>query len=147
MERFIGAWRLVSYEVRRRDGERVYPYGREATGQLMYTADGHMSAIIMQADRPLIETEALYLRPDTVKDAAVRDAFKGFLAYCGTYEVDDDLKTVTHHVTEVLISGDIGNDNVRTFRFVDDELHLEAENPNVRASLIWKRAESAGGSD
>ncbi len=37
----IGAWRLVAMEYRHADGRVRYPYGRDATGYIIYTA-GHV---------------------------------------------------------------------------------------------------------
>ena len=48
----VGTWRLVSLEVRGSDGQVQYPYGPDATGYLMYSADGYMSAVVMSANRP-----------------------------------------------------------------------------------------------
>ncbi|MEK8044590.1 lipocalin-like domain-containing protein, partial [Burkholderia contaminans] len=52
-EQLVGAWRLVSYEIRPRDGSAVtYPLGRDARGWILYTPDGYMSAQLMAAGRP-----------------------------------------------------------------------------------------------
>ncbi|MBJ9925962.1 lipocalin-like domain-containing protein, partial [Burkholderia cenocepacia] len=49
-EQLVGAWRLVSYEIRPRDGGTVtYPLGRDARGWILYTPDGYMSAQLMAA--------------------------------------------------------------------------------------------------
>ena len=51
-ERLVGSWRLLSYEVRDGVGVRVgYPLGDDATGCLLYTADGFMSVQIMRPGR------------------------------------------------------------------------------------------------
>jgi hypothetical protein len=42
----VGAWWLVSWENRAADGQVTYPMGADATGYLMYTADGHCSVTI-----------------------------------------------------------------------------------------------------
>ncbi len=48
---FVGTWKLVSWEVARPDGSVLYLYGRNVVGYLIYTADGYVSAEIMDPDR------------------------------------------------------------------------------------------------
>ncbi len=67
-EQLVGAWRLVSYEIRPRDGGTVtYPLGRDARGWILYTPDGYMSAQLMAPGRPLMRTA-------TCRAAASRNA-------------------------------------------------------------------------
>jgi hypothetical protein len=48
-ERFVGSWKLMSYEARGDDGHRVtYPLSDDAKGYILDTAGGYMSAQIMQ---------------------------------------------------------------------------------------------------
>ena len=35
-----GVWELVSFEIERVGGEPVFPYGRDAVGQIIYSPDG-----------------------------------------------------------------------------------------------------------
>jgi len=48
---FVGTWKLVSWEVTQPDGTIYYLYSKDAVGYLIYTADGYMSAQIMDPDR------------------------------------------------------------------------------------------------
>ena len=48
----IGAWRLVSFETRKENGEVDYPFGNNAQGSLIYTKSGRMSVHLMRSDRP-----------------------------------------------------------------------------------------------
>src|SRR6476646_800315 len=45
-ERFVGAWRLVSFEYASSDGSVTYSFGRHPRGLLTYTPDGYMSMSI-----------------------------------------------------------------------------------------------------
>jgi hypothetical protein len=76
---FVGAWRLVSYESRDSAGGVQYPLGQGAVGQLLFDANGHMSAMLMKPDRPLFASHDLHRGTD----AEVRAAFDGFIAYFG----------------------------------------------------------------
>jgi hypothetical protein len=51
-ERLIGAWKLESYIEKPVDGSPLgHPLGEDATGLIMYTPDGYMSAQLMRAGR------------------------------------------------------------------------------------------------
>ena len=56
MEKFIGAWRLVAFEEEGPDGELIHPYGKDATGLLIYDPSGRMSVQIMRRDREPLST-------------------------------------------------------------------------------------------
>lgn len=59
-ERLIGAWTLVSYVEKPVDGSpTVHPLGEDATGIIMYTPDGFMSAQLMKSGRPELLASAL----------------------------------------------------------------------------------------
>ena len=94
-QEILGAWALVSYELRAIDGTLIeYPFGDDAQGFLIYTDDGYMSAQLMRRDRPL------YDHPSgaggTTEQSAA--AARGYLAYSGPFAVDEDNGTVRHHV-------------------------------------------------
>ncbi|MBE3087728.1 MAG: lipocalin-like domain-containing protein, partial [Chloroflexi bacterium] len=48
----VGTWRLVSFESRTAGGEIRHQLGRAPRGQLLYDAAGHMSAQLMDPERP-----------------------------------------------------------------------------------------------
>ncbi len=81
----VGTWRLVSSEGRSSAGDVSRPYGDAPVGLLLYGADGYMSATLMRPGRPHVRER----RPASAgTPEEVRLASEGFLAYCGTYEVD-----------------------------------------------------------
>lgn len=137
---FVGAWKLVSWEITQSDGTVFYPYGKDAIGYLIYTADGHMSAEIMNPDRqqsdpgfPLeIATAQTLSHSDRVQ------AYSTYLSYCGTYTVEGN--TVTHHVKAGLIPSWTGSEQVRPFRFDQSFLIIGAGNQK----LVWARASKDG---
>ena len=86
----IGAWRLESWSLVYEDGRAdEYPLGKKATGFILYTADGHMSATLARAGR------APMSRDDAEAKAL---AYDGCFAYAGRYEVR---KGVAYHSIEV----------------------------------------------
>jgi Lipocalin-like domain len=138
---FVGAWRLLSCEARNARGQVQYPFGERATGQLFYDAAGNMSAQLMRADRPRFAARDPALGTDT----EVRDAFDGYVAYFGTYSIDDSKNAVTHHVTGASFPNWIGIDLVRYYTF-DDEGRLRLSTPPIEVGgqaleyvLLWGR--------
>ena len=122
-KRFIGMWRLVSAPTPAR--------GQNPTGFIIYDKSGNMAAQIMP-DRPRPKFTATQPTPEEAKEA-----LNGYTAYFGTYTVDANAKTVTHHRTGNINPGGAAT-VVRRFEFVgDDRVVLRpAENENV---LTWER--------
>src|SRR5688572_6514632 len=84
-DKFIGAWRLVSYEFRDEEGNVSHPFGEDTLGLIMYDRSGMMSVQIIRHDRPLFPSEDMFgAAPETVKAA-----FEGINTYYGTFDVDD----------------------------------------------------------
>ena len=141
-ERFIGTWKLVSSEFRRSNGEVTYPIGRNTSGMLMYDANGHMSVQIMRPNRPAFaSSDQLQGTPEEIKSA-----YKGFVAYFGTYEVNKEEGTITHHVEGSPFPNWVGTDQRRFFELYGNRLTLSTPpvpfgGEQVTARLIWERAE------
>src|SRR5262249_43258575 len=53
--KFVGVWKLISFEQRTTAGEVSHPLGQKRVGRLTYDASGHMSAQLMLPDRPKFE--------------------------------------------------------------------------------------------
>ena len=137
----VGAWDLVAWTVSTPDGVSA-PYGADATGLLIYSADGRMSAIIQGAGRQPLST-ASPRRAPAVEQAA---AFATCFAYAGTYAVvgDDVLHTVTLALNPALV-GSVQRRRVALTRAPGArELVLCADEPAgavVRAhTLRWRTA-------
>jgi len=107
-QRFIGAWKLISVE----GEDPVFALGYDhPSGMIIYDASGWMSAqIAVKGDR---KPFARGLRSGTLEEKAA--AFDSFFAYYGTYTVDLEKKTVTHHPENHSWPGRRGVDNVRWF--------------------------------
>jgi len=135
----VGAWRLVAMEYRHADGRVRYPYGRDATGYIIYTAGGRMSATLMGGDRARFDTE--YRRGEG--GAAKAAAFESYLSYTGRYEFLGD--RVVHHVEVALIPDWVGNTLVRLAAFEGDRLILSTEpDGEGRVTVItWERVADA----
>jgi len=135
MQRLIGNWTLVSYITEHPDGTTGRPYG-EAVGRLSYDALGNMAGQVMRPGR-------LEVAPGQWTTQDVRSAYAGYIAYFGTYEVDEAGETVVHHVQGALNPAWVGGDQVRQMRFDGHLLILSTDVPKggalVRHTLTWQK--------
>ncbi|HVL66985.1 MAG TPA: lipocalin-like domain-containing protein [Vicinamibacterales bacterium] len=135
MTELVGNWSLVSYVTEGPDGKTGTPYG-DAVGRLTYDGNGNMSGQVMRPGRPPVRHGETGL-PE------VRAAYAGYIAYFGTYTVNDARDTVVHHVQGALNPSWVGGDQVRRMRFDGDLLVLSTDIQKggglVRHTLTWKR--------
>jgi hypothetical protein len=124
-EHLLGAWKFLSMKATRPNCEVIHPYGENLYGMLVYTASGHMSFLGMRRDRQQFASDDPF--EGTPKE--IQAAFEEFDAYCGTYEVDEKKRTVTHHVEGSRLPGWVGTDQVRHFRLSGNRLILTASFP------------------
>jgi hypothetical protein len=136
---FIGTWHLVSYESRDEAGGVEHPLGREVIGQLMYDAEGNMSAFVARANVPPFASGDL----SGGSDAEVRSAFDGFVAYFGTYSFNLRAGVVIHHVRSASYPNWTGTEQVRYFKAEGQRLVLSTPiregSRHLTAVLIWER--------
>ncbi len=135
-----GSWTLVSLEYRRDDGEVLHPMGADALGWITYGADGRMAVQLMKADRPRFSTEAFTGGTPQEK----LSAYDGYLAYLGTYTVDDGDRCVIHRIEGSLFPNWIGTTQKRYFEFEGSRLILRSEpllaqGGPIVAFAIWER--------
>jgi hypothetical protein len=136
----IGTWRLVSWESRAGTAVISRPFGEKPVGVLTYDAKGRMSAQLMRRDRPAFKSGDWFRgSPDEIKAA-----FEGFLAYFGTYTVDERARTVTHHVEASSFPNFVRADLKRTFSFSGNRLTLRTEpwalgGQMETGVLVWER--------
>jgi hypothetical protein len=121
-EKLIGAWRLVSLEGPGADGKisRI----TDLKGMLVYTRDGHMSVQLMYPQ------SASGLSNDYVKN--------GYEASFGSYEVNEQAHTVTHHVEGSITEELVGKDLPRVYQFSDGHLIIKSTRPSELWSVTWE---------
>lgn len=113
-----GAWQLVSFVITHSDNRQdVYPFGPDATGLLIYSPDGHMSAILSRANRANLATGRLE-NSARADDASKAQAFDAYLSYGGHYHLEGD--EVVHHVEYAMMPDIIGVENRRHLSWLDD---------------------------
>ncbi|MEM1153235.1 MAG: lipocalin-like domain-containing protein [Pseudomonadota bacterium] len=156
--RFLGSWKLSSWQCEADSGEKWYPYGEGAVGYIVYTAEGLVSATLMKAERPRIGlsrkqrisfSRSLHKmqKEHEAADAETLDVLQKhglaattYTAYCGIFSVEQDC--VIHRVRTSLYPDWVGTDLVRVFSFQDDQLHLTARVGELMDTLIWQRIEN-----
>jgi hypothetical protein len=142
-ERLVGAWRLTDVVEESPDGSVVRrPHGERPIGLLLYTADGHMSAQIMRRERGAVASaDWSDLTPGEYEEEA-----RGYFAYSGSYEVDEQAATVTHIVTVALFPGLVGSRQPRAVELDRDVLVLSSPSPAISGGKLvttrvsWERA-------
>ena len=119
-EQFVGTWKLISFELRRSDGAVSYPLGQDPAGMIMYDAQGHMSGHVMRRDRTSFASE------DPLQGSAdeIRTALEGYMAYCGTYDVNEQKGTIAHILECSLFPNWVGTIQTRFFEFSENRLLL-----------------------
>ncbi len=144
-DRFVGTWRLLECYGKWSDGRISYPYGDKPEGQLIYDGHGNFSGQIAGSGRPAFETGNLLKgTPEEIKTA-----FEGYIAYYGTYEVDESKGQVTHHVQSALFPNWIGDIQTRNFEFEGKKLRLNTQpikgsRADLTKTLLWERAQGLG---
>ena len=134
----IGVWTLESCVRTLADGDKEHPFGEKPVGRIEYDKDGRMFALLMRPGRR--STMAPGLELDAASVGEIREAVTGFVAYFGSYEVDNGSQTVTHHVEASLEPSWVGTSLKRRFRWEGALLVLTRAVPGMTDELVWKRA-------
>lgn len=138
--RITGVWSLEAIRDRLPDGRiEDHPgFGSNPSGLLVYTGSGHVSVQFMRSGR------RAWTREDEPTAAERAEAARGYGAYAGRYEVNEEDGVVFHHVDTALIPNRVGTTLARSFRFEDDRLTLSPapflrDGIEIHRSLVWRR--------
>jgi hypothetical protein len=124
-KRLIGAWRYAGTRV---NGEK-FDRGPNPKGMIYYGPHGEMS--VQVAPDVKRHRAGAVMTPEEAK-IAVTD----YIAYFGTYTVDEAASTVTHHRQDTIQPGDMG-DLVRRYEFNGDRLILRGLSAPLE--VTWER--------
>ena len=129
----FGAWHLVRWSLVYADGRAPdHPLGDDATGILMYTADGHVSALLMRKARAA---------QAPVTPAELAAAYAESFSYAGRFTVRDG---TAYHAIEVSSNPAlIGVTSTRHLDLADGQLTLSgpdfaAGSPRTQR-IVWRR--------
>jgi hypothetical protein len=117
-KQLIGTWQLVRFENTRPDGTVERPYGPNPRGYFIYDATGHLSIQFMRTP----PTPPFAAGDTKGTDTEVRAAYDGYVAYFGTWRINDDATAVTHVVEGALKPSYTGTDQFRPFTLEGDTL-------------------------
>ena len=126
-DQLIGTWKLELYENYDAKGHVTYLYGEHPAGYFVYDPTGHLSVQIMRTP-PLPPFASGDDKKGT--DAEVIAAFNDYVAYFGTYRVDEQKHVVTHIVEGSLQPKFTGTEQPRPFRLEGDVLIIELSTPD-----------------
>ncbi len=144
-DRIVGVWHLVSYEMKDKTGGKVVlPYGPKPEGRITYDRAGRMSAQLMRPGRKPLEGKVpqagAFAILATASEAELREMTGGFIAYYGTYDVDEPARTIVHHVKGCLLPNWVGTDLKRGYELEgNSRLTLIADTPRATGRLLWER--------
>lgn len=133
-DQVIGTWSLLEYTREDENGERFYPFGKDAVGYLMYTPDGYMSAQLMTIGRAPYSLNQLH----TGTHDEMAQAAHGYHAYSGKYDVDEENQTLYHHMEISLIPNRLGKVQDRKITIEDDEITITSD--STSSFIRWKKA-------
>lgn len=139
IDQFAGVWKLIRCESRDAEGQVREPFGPHPVGRIVYDRSGRMSAQLMNPER----AGSLYSPTGGVSREAteeeVRKAVAGYVAYFGTFSVDETRRVVIHHVQCALDPAWVGSDQARDYEFQGNRLTLSAGLSGRRIHLTWER--------
>jgi len=140
-QKFIGTWQLKAFEQRGMENDAAYPMGSDCRGILMYDSSGRLSVHLMRAGRPFFSSG------DPFGGAAdkCKAACDGYISYLGHYEIDEELKTISHHIEGSMFPNWVGVTQVRHYEFEDKDsmilstLPMEIGGRTGVSVLTWSR--------
>ncbi|MBX9600612.1 MAG: lipocalin-like domain-containing protein [Bryobacteraceae bacterium] len=134
-KQLTGTWRLVSYERTTPAGITEAPFGKTPAGRLIYDGKGRMSTHMMRPGRPSFSEPQL--RNGT--PAEIEAAYRGYLAYWGTYTVNARDKVILHRIEGSLYPNWVGSEQRRPFSFERGRLVLISDSSLGRAKIVWEK--------
>jgi hypothetical protein len=124
-KKLVGAWRYVGTTI---DGVNK-PRGNNPKGIIYYGPHGEMSVQIAPDVARKRAGAAM-----TAEEAKI--AVTDYIAYFGSYTIDEKARTLTHHRQASIQPGDSG-DLERKYELVGDRLILRS--PSSKLEITWER--------
>ncbi|KAK4946794.1 hypothetical protein LTR10_014296 [Elasticomyces elasticus] len=97
LSRVLGAWELLTYTATNieDDNDVLYPMGEQCKGQIVYTHDGYMTAVLQWGD-----VEPYERGPTRGTTRELANAGKKTMSYCGPFYLDEqpgNKQKIIHH--------------------------------------------------
>lgn len=139
-QRLWGAWDLLDYTRLVDDAVIGRPLGDDPVGQLVYTEQHRVAAMLMAKARDWPGAVDFIGASDEQRGRAAL----GCVAYAGRFTLDGDV--VSHAVTSSLYVEMVGTTLVRVVEWVGEDLLLKTVPTSTRSGrtrhdrLLWRRA-------
>ncbi len=140
-QKVVGTWKVVSSQLTMKNGKKSFDpvLGPRGVGFLIYSADGHMCAGLMNPDRPAWKDKKKPTDAEKISD------YDHSYAYCGRYEIDAKNQSLVH-LPEMSTGQDyVGSRQIRPFRFEGSRMILgdkEKDDPEVESwQIVWEKVQ------
>jgi len=140
-ERLLGAWELVSFELRGADGA-IQPFGPDPIGVLYYDGGGRVFVHLAPRDRARAASDDNF-GGMTAQEAL--EAMTSYVGYTSRWELDEDGGFVIHHIELSAFENLVGWKQKRFVELSGDELTLTTM-PRIlhgaerSVAIVWRRA-------
>ena len=132
----IGTWKFISSTSQRDDGSATW--GHNPKGSLIFADNGRFSLQIMRSDRPKYKSNTRQ-RGSLIENQATT---RGTLSYFGTYEVNDEDRSLIFHIESSSFPNYNDSDQKRILTLNGNELKLENPTPSRARPptfQLWER--------
>ena len=137
MDTLLGMWILKSWTLTTETNEKVYPFGENPEGALIYLPNGYMSVHLSEHDRTKFNSDDI--------SQATADEFETIMqtyySYYGRYEVHADC--VIHFIESCINPNWNGITKTRYYQINNDRLTLTHSHgykgEDVGSELIWQK--------
>lgn len=133
--KLLGSWKLVQWQIHGTNGSISYPLGEDAVGQLMYGADGRMSAQLMRSGQSHFASSDWRLSGDREK----AKAWSSYFGYFGTFSIDKVAQVVHHHIEGSWFPNLVGTTEIRRYEFKGSQLVLNADTAWGKVHIVWEK--------
>jgi hypothetical protein len=144
-DRFPGIYKLVTYKTTAANGEVTDNLGPDPIGRITYHKNGMMSVMLMRRERTVPQRlDMTSATPDQLREALrlAQANNAGFIAYMGTYTVEEAKSNVIHHLLGGSGANFAGQDFVRRYELTPTAVILSVP-PQLNSRLVWERVGDA----
>lgn len=130
------SWELETYQSEDKFGNIIYPLGKSATGNIIFTNENRLAVQIMAENHEENLSEEMVDKFNTEVEKEM--AKLGYHAYSGLFDIDEEKAHLTTHVDVSLLSSYVGTDQIRKATIEGDTLYLSnVKHPERK--LVWKK--------
>lgn len=139
-KQLIGTWTLVSVANIYPDSSRVYPYGQDPQGLLLFDEKGNYAIQILKTGRPTIESGDKNKCTPEESTALVQ----GSNSHFGKYKVNEQCRTITFMIEHAFYPNWEGTEQERFYTYTGNEIkyvvtHTTQGGQKVIAEVAWQR--------